>query len=146
MVDNEAALFALNDNPDARFWKLDFDSLTWAERVFRAIWSLEGEVNNGGFDQFFFNSSGDIAYFVPEALDAIGAHKVAEIVREANALFPPPHPAIDRDARQLQLDALDDFAKEHLNQLDEEFFGYPDNLTNLLYAFVTSHRNQIVGA
>ena len=34
-----------------RFWKLDFDELTPSEQVFRAIWDLEGDVNNGGFEQ-----------------------------------------------------------------------------------------------
>lgn len=40
-----------------------------------SLWVLEGEVNNGGFNQYFFNSSGQ---FVDEAYDgciAIGAAK-----------------------------------------------------------------------
>jgi len=32
-----------------------------AERTFAAIWSLEAEVNNGGFAQYMFNDAGDHA-------------------------------------------------------------------------------------
>ena len=31
-----------------------FDVLTEPEKVLATIWLLEAEVNNGGFDQFFF--------------------------------------------------------------------------------------------
>ena len=73
-------LFAINASQDLRLWKLDFSDLTWAERVFRTVWGLKGEVDNGGFDQFYFNSSGDTAFFAPEALDAIGAKEAAKVV------------------------------------------------------------------
>jgi hypothetical protein len=38
--------------------------------------------------------------------------------------------------------ALPDEAVEELNDLDHAFFGYPDNLTALLYNYVCAHRAQ----
>ena len=38
----------------AKFDAQGFDSLAPTERVVYCIWWLEAEVNNGGFDQFFF--------------------------------------------------------------------------------------------
>jgi hypothetical protein len=45
-------------------------------------------------------------------------------------------------ARQERLVALPDEAVEELNDLDHAFFGYPDNLTTLLYNYVCAHRAQ----
>lgn len=61
-------LIALSESPDARFWRVDYHQLSPPERVFRAIWELEGEANNGGLDQYFFNSSGSL---VPDVVDAL---------------------------------------------------------------------------
>ena len=41
-------------------------SLTGPERVLFSVWGAGGQIENGGFDQFFYNSSGDYA---AEALD-----------------------------------------------------------------------------
>ncbi len=64
---------------------------------------LEAEVNNGGFDQYFFNSSGENAAAVIGALDKIGATKTAGIVRAACEKFPGGMPPADWIARQAVL-------------------------------------------
>jgi hypothetical protein len=52
------------------------------------IETLEGEVNNGGFDQFFYNSAGNNTADTILALQAIGAARTADIVKRAAAMFP----------------------------------------------------------
>jgi hypothetical protein len=96
---------------------------------------LEAEVNNGGFDQYFFNSSGRNAAGTLEALRAIGAQQTADIVRGACAKFSGGMPPVDRDERQAQLlDAVspagDAFARD-----DEAFWAHDDDLAALLAAF-----------
>ena len=54
-------LFKVSDSVFDRYGKLGYEKLTWPEKVFVCVWGLEGEVNNGGFDQYYFNSSGDHA-------------------------------------------------------------------------------------
>jgi hypothetical protein len=146
MTDKNRALVELAESPDARFWKIEFDQLTEPEKVFMAVWELEAEVNNGGFDQYYWNSSGDIAYFASTALDAIGATKAAQLVREANSVFPNSQPPKDRTSRQQLVDKARDTLPERLNDFDQRFFEYPDDLTELLYDFVVAHRNEIAGA
>jgi hypothetical protein len=56
------------------------------------IYLVEGEVNNGGFDQFylnhFINSDGSYMFDkTSEAFQLIGAKKFAEIVNQANAIY-----------------------------------------------------------
>ena len=96
------------------------------------IGDLEAEINNGGFDQFFFNSAGDRTAQIVEALEAIGAAHTAGIVRAAAAKFPGGVVPEDRTARQgLLLESVspesDAFEAE-----DAAFLEYRDNLEDLV--------------
>ena len=143
-MDKNRQLIQLSE--EGRFWRVDFEALSLAERVFRAIWELEGEVNNGGFDQYFFNSSGDTAFAVVDALKAIGADSTAQILAAANALFPGLSPPRDRDARQSLLAGFEPEQQATLERLDQQFFLYPDNLTELLHDYVKRNSAEISGA
>jgi hypothetical protein len=46
----------------------------------------------------------------------------------------------DDDARQARLAAVN---PEELETFDRAFIGYPDNLTELLYRYVSSNRSEI---
>lgn len=76
-----------------------FDGIREPERVLATIWSVEAEVNNGGFDQLFYNTAGDIAFYAAIALDSIGAHKMAGIAQKALDLFGEDGPPKNRDER-----------------------------------------------
>jgi len=144
-VDRNRWLIALSENRGTKFWKLPFEKLTDAERVFVAIWGLEADVNNGGFSQYYFNSHGDNSAYAPAALRAVGANAMARIVDDANTVFGRAGPPTDREARQRAIETLGSAAEETWGKLDAEFFAYPDNLTECLYAYVQTHKAQIRG-
>jgi len=101
------------------------------QRVVELIGALEGEVNNGGFHQFFYNNAGDDTAETIKALEAIGAAKMADIVKRAASMFPGGMPPKDRFPRQDIL--LEKFPHAvAFQELDEEFYGYPDDLRALL--------------
>jgi hypothetical protein len=116
-----------------------FEELTEAERVIVTVWGLEADVNNGGFDQYFFNSWGDYAFFAPSALERIGAPTMAAIASRANAVFGPDGPPRDRFVRQDKLLQLGESAADLLNDLDNEFYRYPDPLSTLMHEYITTH-------
>jgi Domain of unknown function (DUF4375) len=136
-------LIALAESPTNRFWRVDYEALSRPERVFRAIWELEAQVNNGGFHQFFYNTSGEIAPFVVDALRSIGASAMAEIVERALQLVSPDIPWRDYEARRARVMALGPEIEEQLDSIDQDFFKYPDNLTALLHRYVSQHRDDI---
>jgi Domain of unknown function (DUF4375) len=103
-------------------------------------------VNNGGFSQYFFNSSGDNIHAVVPALQAIGALQAADIVRRAIATLGDDPALRDRELWQEILGSMSEADEERLTDLDNEFYAYPDDLTELLYSFVMQHRDQIRGA
>jgi len=64
-------------------------SLSEEERIYLAIEALEREVNNGGYSQFFLNSSHEFAPIIVESLRRIDCPKNAEIAARAiNAVRP----------------------------------------------------------
>lgn len=122
-------------------------SLTEPEQVFVCVYDLERDVNNGGFEQYFFNSAGGYANDAIRALERIGASSAARITREAVAVaFPSGVVPSDQDARWEALDDDDESTEEALSALDHEFYDYPDDLTHLLFLYVQDNLGSIRGA
>lgn len=132
-------VFKVSDFVFDRNAKLGYEKLTTPEKVFVCVWGLEGEVNNGGFDQYYFNSSGDHALDAEGSLKAIGAKHTAQLVKQANTLFGASGPSPNRAARQKQLEALGDAKTKKMNEIEEEFMKYKDNLEELLKAYVSKN-------
>lgn len=138
-MDKNAFLTQLSASDRTSFGKQDFAEQSVPQKVFSAIWTVESEVNNGGFSQYFVNSSCETARFVAEALETVGAPLTAGICRRAiSTAFPEGLP---RDPEEIGSAAseLSDEAQEKLHALDQEFFQYPHDLTELLFAYVSRH-------
>ena len=145
-MDMNRWLIDLSERSSARFFETPFEELTEPERVFVAVWTLEADVNNGGFDQYYLNSSGDHAWFAPTALRAIGAEQAAAIVEKANAEFGPDGPPRDHEIRLAEFDEVSVKAAKRWDDLDQAFYAYPDDLTALLGAYVQAHESAFKGA
>src|SRR6267143_2703741 len=140
-LDKNAVLIRLHQSPQSSFGKLPYLGHSTEEKIFLHIWELEAEVNNGGFEQYFCNSSGDHASEVVASLKAIGAHKAADITQKAISIaFGASSPPINRDLRTSQVKALNEHARNQLAKCDQAFFKYPDKLTELLFSFVAEHK------
>jgi hypothetical protein len=98
---------------------------------------FEAEVNNGGFHQHFYNSAGDNTAEAIQALEAIGARKMSDILGRAAAKFPGGMPPKERFARQDILLELFPKAAE-FEDFDNEFYAYPNDLSALLKKFVAA--------
>jgi hypothetical protein len=101
------------------------------------VWTLEAEVNNGGFDQYYFNSAGDLAMQTVEALKAIGAVKTAVLLDCANKEFPEALPPVDRAERQRVLDGVREVAR--FAALERDFYLDEENRISLLASFLRQH-------
>jgi len=120
----------------------DLSVLSDAERIFYITQTLEMEVNNGGFSQFFYNSSGDFSNELVGAFTAIGANATAAICQKAIDAFGRDIPA-DRDARIELLEKLEgDEFDEILEECDDAFFAYEEDLNELNYNFVMKNKEQ----
>ena len=120
----------------------NIEKLNPSQKTFLFVENLEREINNGGFNQFYFNSSGDFSQETVNALLEIGAEKTAEIVKKANSEFKDGTVPKDRTERQNELDLIEEKADENWNKCDSEFYKYQDNLTELLIAFVIKNKTE----
>lgn len=102
--------------------------------------TLEREINNGGFNQFYFNSSGDFAHEIIVSLKAIGANKTAMIVENANDQFPDKIVPKDRATRQEILLQIENKADEIWEELDQKFFAYEDDLNSLNMDYIRKNK------
>jgi hypothetical protein len=128
--------------------KLDYnyDNIAYLsdpEKTFIYIDTLEGEVNNGGFDQFFFNSSGDYAYEILHAYENINAFKTAKLIHEAIQIFPQNPISKNTETRREIMEEMDDTISEKWNQLDDAFYEYEDNIMKLIVEYLRKNKNQI---
>lgn len=122
-----------------------YELLSPARRAVVLADQLDGEVNNGGFDQYFLNSSGDGAALAPAALRLLGQEKVAQMVERANAQFPGGPPA-DRNLRLIQMKILPEQARQVWSALDDEFYKLdlpPGGLSaGVAAAYILKHESE----
>ena len=92
--------------------------------LFAAHW-CQSEVRNGGFGQFFFNTTGVLAPEAAAAFRTIGMVRTADLVDRAINVFKGPYPR-ERTARQKAMSDLDVKAAPDapypFDELDPEFF------------------------
>ena len=143
MTDNFKFLESFLDPFFSKLDKVGFNNLSVLEKTFICIWSLEGEVNNGGFDQWFFNSSGDWAFDTPPSLVRIGAEATAGIVEEAISYFPGGNPSKDLKKRRKQMEKVTELIEAKWNKLNDKFYKYEDDLETSLVQYMKKNKNTI---
>lgn len=102
-------------------WKsVGFDALLPEEQGYIAVWWLAMEVNNGGFDQYFRNSSGDAALLALDTLGQSEANETRSLLANALSTFEPVGGyAADREERLYLLKKLPANA---FDNLDSQFY------------------------
>ena len=102
-----------------------FAQFFWAMRL------MESEVNNGGFEQYLWNSSCTLADVALEAYQAIGAEKYAGLLRRALELAGNGSWKERRGRFNSDWKAYKKACPRELESLDEEFYaadcGDPDS-------------------
>jgi hypothetical protein len=118
-----------------------FSGLSPVERTYYSVSILEGEVHNGGFDQFFWNSSGSIFSEACTGLKILGADQsLALLIRAKHVIFGDEEPPTNWDQRREMLQLCE--AKRQspeLREIDQAFWKYPDKLSERLMAFATEN-------
>ena len=117
----------------------DLAALSPVERVFYLTQTCEEEVNNGGFDQLFYNAGFDLRE-LPEAFRAIGAPRTGDICARALAALGGEVPE-DLEARREVLASREGAElTETLRACDEAFLRYEEDLEARNAAYVRAHR------
>ena len=110
---------------------------TRAERLYFALRVLEREVYNGGMEQFFWNSSGNLFGDVIEGLTELDAPRTRALTLQAKEIIfgelTPPSEATARREHMKQAPTAD--VRKKLDEIDRAFCADPEKLGERLDAF-----------
>ncbi len=115
---------------------------------------MDREVQNGGFDQFFYNASGQSCVETCKALEETGATVMLSLLERACTVFPGGIVPKDELERRTLLCALSEDAENLLSALDDEFnaktssiqveTNFPENPWFLALTYMRDHANDLV--
>jgi hypothetical protein len=122
--------------------------MTWnkSRQAIYMVWWLEAEVNNGGYNQFYSNSSGQFYKQLPDALTLIGATKFADLTKRANDTYQKENKKIT----QHQDGTIEGFSKSYddnpLNKYDDEFYELykVENLQQKQVDYIRKHKTEFI--
>jgi len=122
-------------------WKklgLDRKALSLSLRTVHLIIWLQTEVMIGGVVGWLVNM-GEFGPDTVEALEAVGAHQCATIVREILSFFPEARPAAEDQERVQQIMAVEEVAEPRWSELGDRLLAWPDDIYTLLQKFINDH-------
>jgi hypothetical protein len=128
---------SIYDGPE--IYESDLESFSGKQRnVLACHWDLS-EVNNGGHDQFFDNSTGIVWNDSREGFVSIGLTEIASIIDQAAARL-GGNPSLNRDERQQQLENCD----KRFDDLDDPLFELEEkaDVNEKLLNYIRKHRSK----
>jgi len=127
----------VHDSPEG------FAALSPAEQLYYSLNLFRNEVNNGGFHQFFFNSSGSYYDLIETALVSLNEPQYLDLLHRAKEIVLPGMAVPSEWKRRRELLPIEqpgnpqpDWRRE-IGELDRIFYSMPDTLTPKLQAFAT---------
>jgi ribosomal protein L7/L12 len=119
-------------------------ALSYGERMVLEVIALMGEVLNGGFHQYLWNSSGDSAELVRSMLRDIGANRTTDMLDQISGFFPDGRIPEEREERWRLMEELEteNPGVELFVEEDRAFYQGDENLYPLLVAYIDNHRDE----
>jgi hypothetical protein len=116
------------------------DKLTDEERLVLAVLALESEVNNGGYRQFFWNSSRRFTPTIVASLRRIDCERTAALTAKAIEVLGLSAVTLQAVEREIQRE--DEARDAQLNVFDREFYTFNET-TDKLLRFVVEQQAKI---
>ncbi|HKQ48418.1 MAG TPA: DUF4375 domain-containing protein [Phycisphaerae bacterium] len=117
-----------------------FKKLPKGMKMIYSTFTVEGEVNNGGYDQFFSNNNGWLVRDAVRGFTLIKAKKHATLTKRAIAAFVRAEPG----QKQFKADKsvkkyMETYPDVDLGKIDDEFFKLKENVSELRIKYIRAH-------
>jgi hypothetical protein len=144
MVLMEFVWYRIGDNYEREYEVVS--GLSPGLRMLYTTWTLEAEVNNGGFDQYFLNTNGRLALEALEGFKLLRADKHAQLTANAIAIYARERPELEK-LRSVEL-PLDTPLFADFESLDNAFYsiGPEENLRQMRLKYIRQHPDQFTGS
>jgi hypothetical protein len=140
-----SAILELESRINAMTNGSNLDELTTAQKIVFFVSNLEKELNNGGFNQFYWNTSGDYVSETVEALKSIGANKAITIIEKANSVWRDSNVPKTQDERQQIFLEIEATAEDIWDNCDQEYLQYEQDITKLLFTYAKDNQEEFQG-
>jgi hypothetical protein len=109
-------------------------------------WIVEAEVNNGGFNQYYFNTEGRFASEAVGAFEYFGASEHAALMKAANSVRAEEASEMAKFKTKGTLEAFSEsYMESKLGPLDDRFFKLTENLGQVRIARIRQAPEQFSG-
>jgi len=109
-------------------------------RYIYATWWVDGEVNNGGFHQYFWNHGDWMADVAIAAYEVMGGNEYAAIMREATSIWRGERETMKSFQERGTLEAFSESNKHtRLGPLDERYYDLQGMVYRLQIDFIRNH-------
>lgn len=118
--------------------------LSYGQKALYYWWYVDGQVNNGGFTQFYYNNYGKYVPTIIKGLKHIGDEKMADLVNRSYELYLKENNKI-KDARQSGLQAFSNLYKElkDFDELDNEYYELNERTMKIIEKYIRKNSNEI---
>ena len=116
-------------------------NLTEEERIALAVQDLEREVNNGGYDQYFINSS-EYRGIIVRALERIGCRRAATITKQAIDSLGISGLLTTAKIDQA-MSKVDEKRSEILDECDHQYFANEEFIAGKLFEFIKANPGRV---
>lgn len=111
------------------------------ENVVLVIEAIAREVNNGGFSQFFYNSSSEYTPDLVNSLELIDCPKTAILAKQAIALLDLK--SLDIDSIEERINSEDEVLEQKLGLLDDKYYEGTEIIDEQLFQFIKENSTTI---
>jgi hypothetical protein len=115
--------------------------LSEEERIVLAVEALEREMNGGGYNQFFTNSSGEYVPIIVDSLLRIGCPDTAAITESAIEALEVED--LSPEALEAACEAENEARDEALDECDGLYYGAGEDIAGQLFEFVRDNQDAI---
>lgn len=120
----------------------DINNLSIQERNVFIIGLFIDEVNNGGFEQFLFNSSGAFFEYLMSSLKEVGANDIVNIYEETLNLFPKKLPLDENKRYEVLYKLLNDDILKKLSECDKKFYKISSSdIEESIYSYIMKNKS-----
>lgn len=113
-ISEEDKFYEIADIVVEREGEMTFNSLKQEEKNIYMLDNLLSEINNGGLDQYFFNTDGKFVTDTINLLKQIGQPDFAELIHRASEIYNSDSPDEDK------FDLLNEFDEKIYSKIDFE--------------------------
>ena len=138
----DSIVIAFEQAMDQKAARIGEENLAFEERMILAIEALERDVNNGGYGQFFVNSSRAYSPMIVDALRRIGCHKTADLTQRAIDII-TQYPISDEERTTAGDWRRSEPRRDALHECDKLYYQAPDNIEESLFSFIKNNRHRI---